>query len=776
MKLEHRQRTTIAAVILAISGCKTLERGVPGKLAESSSVTTGSTLTDLAESALSVAQLYQERLAQAGEAEIAKQLQAEIDTIQSNPDPQWVAPDFGIGFFPKLSVIDDNPYLKALYTSADEFLSAPEDCQPLSTRERSLYPKQRYQDARKVGGEIEQLFFLIASSQSRYRYHPRLVRQFFCRLYATAYDYYLHGGQGLGIPGSTPNALDDWFATGPMIYGWAMAERTMGGIIPASLKKLMTVSAQRAGEAVLAVSTTPRYANRDISYAEILLQAGQLLRHAPYIKKAEQLWQQTCDSIYPDGAFPYIWNQNECINYHAGNLRSIARIHAMTGSEQVKNCLIKAGPYEVLTVEPGNVSEYYTSPAWKTMWNSIHGVGGAEPVAALSQSPVLRGMIDQAIAAEGAAASPLYASFYRKAVAAQQPPDRYIVWDRNILGPRGRFGTFSYALTGRDVTSERTTDPGHLTLVGAMLTEDLPGSSQQRRLQAALMAVYPKVHVLASRDGQEWNSWAYLRSQLQANTLLLQGAAGFGAISRLQTQASGPSAKEHPWSATELWLSVDDRLIGLVEVSALEAVKAFQVNGRIKLGYGRTGSRQPQGLVPLTPGSSFRYGGLIVRLHEHSFANVTTAKAGILRDDPPLDASEIILSDRSGPSAEVETRYEKGAGHFFVVEIARADAPALTTVALKRSGPLRTLLVRKADRVYFLGFNTSAADAAIDIDSQLPNAKTSVWLASRHGDKPRQLSGSQFTLGARGLLLALATPDAKDSEPGWQSLNELLAP
>lgn len=741
------------------------------------------TSDELGKNAIIIAKRYLQLFVDHQKGSIADDLKKEIANLEKNITDPISTPKFAVGFFPAIQFNEPNPYLDSVYKSVDTYLKNDGDCFPFSTEEKSIFPKTTFMNARKVADELEQLYFLINHPSSRYRFNPQLVQQFFCRIYATSYDYFLHGGTNLTIPGSTPNALDDWFATGPVIYAWAMANESFGHLIPNTFKKFMKDSALRAANAIMLISTTPRYANRDISYAEILLQAGRFLNDQQLLGKAHNLLSQTCDSIFPDGAFPYIWDQNECVNYHAGNIRSIARIYAMTGDDEAKNCLIKSKDYEAITIEPGNVSEFYTTPAWKTMWNTGHGIDGAEPVASLGRQGVLRTMINQQNASAGAAASVLFASFYDHGLAAAPIPDQYIVIDRNIQGVRGRFGDFSYGFTGRNVNSERVNDPGLITHAGAMTTQAKSKSPDLRLLNSALMAVYPKVQIKAMRDGQEWNSWAYLRSGTQSVSLVAKGAAAFGASNRLQIQTTqaraetdntGPGGQEVPWTSAEVWLALDDRIIGLIETNAESPSKALQVNGRIKLGYGRSGDRVPQELQVLRAGKEYRYGQLLVRLHEHNYQRVSEAKAGVVRDNPPLDAREIVLSDQQMADNATMHNYLPQDVRYFVVEIAREGAAPLDLVNILKDNHLRTLIVQKGQKIYQATFNKGIDNASVAIDERINSRQAKILLTKNTQSPPSEYPPGDLVLPPRAILLAIVSPDSKDATIGWQTFSEML--
>ncbi|MBF0442859.1 MAG: hypothetical protein HQK54_13215, partial [Oligoflexales bacterium] len=599
------------------------------------------TVKDLKSGIVAASEQYYQLFFEAKIIDAATTLRAEIDNIKKMGTMTPQIPEYGVGFFPKITEYDANPYIAALHKTAEQFIKADTGCYPLSQAGKTIFPAANSNDSRNVGRDMEQLFFLVTSPLSRYQFHSKLVAQLFCRIYATSYDYHLNGGRDLGIPGSTPDALDDWFATGPMIYSWRMVDAAYGPLIPNTFRKFMVESAKRAGDAVGGIQTLPRYANRDISYSEILLNAGLYLKNEAYIEKSNLLLKQTVESIYPDGAFPYIWNQNECVNYHGANIKAMSRIYAMTGNKMAYQGILQLKNFEVLSVEPGNIGEFYTAPAWKTMWNGVSGIDNAEPVASSTHNNYLRTMIDQYNAQKGANPSALAASFYDRSLAGKPLPDGYIVYDRNIEGPRGRYGYFSFGITGRKVQSNGNQDPGQQTLAGAMITED---AGQGRQIDSILMAVYPKVHVQPTKTaGTEWDSWAYLRSSVLSATSVAKNSAAYGATMQLQTQTVGPAAKVHPWRSLELWITLPDRIVGAVEVSPIQSAMASAVDGRIKLGYGRTGvNLAPSQLSTIAKGKEYRYGLMRVLIHENNFKRIDTAAAGVIRDEYPV-ASEVRL-------------------------------------------------------------------------------------------------------------------------------------
>ena len=109
-----------------------------------------------------------------------------------------------------------------------------------------------------------------------------------------------------------------------------------------------------------------------------------------------------------------------------------------------------------------------------------------------------------------------------------------------------------------------------------------------------------------------------------------------------------------------------------------------------------------------------------------------------------------------------------------MVEIAKAEAPPLETVDIKRQGNLRTLFVRKASRAYALSFNTSNTDANFAIDPRIANESTTLWSVDRRGEKPVKRGIESLNLGSGGIALAVSTPESSEGELGWYLIDELL--
>lgn len=110
-----------------------------------------SSTKDLRESIVSVTDDYIKLFAAAGMPELENALKAEISRIKNGEPVELKIPEKAIGFFPKITDTETNPYLAALYQKAEIFLKAEDRCYPLSTKTLSIFPIKSFIETRLLG-------------------------------------------------------------------------------------------------------------------------------------------------------------------------------------------------------------------------------------------------------------------------------------------------------------------------------------------------------------------------------------------------------------------------------------------------------------------------------------------------------------------------------------------------------------------------------------------------------------------------------------------------
>ncbi len=716
--------------------------------------------------------------------DVEKSLAADSDEIG-----RFVSPESGIGFAPAIAVWEGNPYLEALYHWIENDLTKPDVEFVIGEVPFTGVGTQPY-SGREVAARAMRYYWLVAHPQSKYHGNPEVLRRLMRRLHAYLYHYASSNPELRVFRHSWENpfdSLNDFFAIDLAVYtANAFSETFPNLVLPSqrhywdsAFERAMRVWLDTCAEANEGTYPIGNYCNRDLGVANILLNVGLYRGDEKLLDMARSIVDAQAVNLYPDGGFAYIGAQNECGGYFNANTTFLARFYAVSGYEKCLDLLRGTRNYPILTVEPGNFTEYYTVPSWKTMWNASYGYGG-EPVASLTGCPYLRGIIDQRHRYGQIEPDPLSASWYRDDMDSKPLPDGYLVLDRNIQGPRARFGRFSYAFNGRSYWENEV---GKLTMVGAMIGD--PVDQRRFPLNSAVKAVYPKIHV-SNQTGDEWRDWAYTSRHEKNAVSVARTVAALTTRYALATQRYGPSiADEVPWISDQQWIGLPGRMVGAVSVDVDAAhfqSPAFEVNGRIRLGYGRVGPLRPKTLQE-ADGVNYAYGDLRVRIHQHNFASIEMAESGILRDDARR-ATEIILRD----AREGETRgktgkvYSTGSPLFFVVEIRPAWEDAAEEISYNREGELRVLRIREKRRTVILVHNPGANAAVYHLDGNvhgMPDFPHAAIMPSGTASalEPVQasaLAARRLEVPPREHLVLVFSDAAEDIKAAPESMDEIL--
>jgi hypothetical protein len=736
-----------------------------------------SPLDELKQIAIDVAQERQILSANAGYTSEATALSTDIATLINSAATAPIIPAKAVGFNPplQLTTAATNPFIASMNTWAAAYLAQTFTPYSKATASVTLFPSTA--DCRTIGEDMERLYWLITSPNSTYQYNSELFRRFLHLVYATSDDYKLHGNSGLGVPSSTANAINDWFAAPTICYSWRMAETSFGDYIPTTMKQQMQAATNVMGtlfRSAASAITSETYTNRDISYAEVLMHAGMYVNNANWLGFSKTIIDITNADIYPDGAYSYLGKQNECASYHGATNNSLAKMWAVSEYQPALDCMAKSANYEPLSIEGANVPEFYTAPAWKTQWNSGTGASG-EALLSVTGNGYLKTKLNQHKAVYGYDDSPLSASFYRTDITALPIPTNYVVYDRNIQGPRARYGRFSYGLTTRS-TAQLGTNTGLQTMVGAIATEagTTSGGAAQDELNAALMAVHSKVHVRTNTNTQ-WQDWAYMSANTAPKTCVSATAATASSPSTLQYQSFGPVGYNTNWGSFQQWITLPDRVVGIVETYPLTNTTAMEIDGRVRFTYGRTGSLNPKNLVTNTAGVEYTYGNLKAFIHEHNFTSISTATAGVLRDDV-LQAEEIVF--RYGSSSMTSYTAAGFTRRYFIVEIRNATATGTATVTRIDNADLKGLVVKLNGKSYTSLRNNGGAATTVNLSNYLISGNGARVFYPRddaENTPPTTLTVPSVSVPSGEQILVVSSLDGKDLAQGWSNYDQTLA-
>ncbi|NUQ65713.1 MAG: hypothetical protein HUU20_24855 [Pirellulales bacterium] len=486
------------------------------------------------------------------------------------------------------------------------------------------------------------------------------------------------------------------------------------------------------------------YANMDVHYMLMLELASRMLDSPRYHEEAERFCKLAADVLYSDGAFSYIGFQNECFVYHEINVALLARYWQLTGSQLAKDTVVKSRPYYPYNVEPGGVPEYYTDCFWKHYWSDASPIG-PEIVAGLTGCAQNRRVAKDELRWEKPDSyyAVYAAALYRPDIQDEPLPDQFLIYDRNIEGPRGRFGRWSFAGTTRRFGEGQQ---GKDTFVGGMVVDE---PARRYPLNAALQVVTSQYR-LEPRKASEgncsrWRECRYL-SQDERNTATIGG--DFAALTtryRIQNVAWGGKSTLTDWAGNQQWILTPQRLVGVLEIEPLSDQEAYSIHGRIRFGIRKEIDRKDA--------SCFQYGALVCRLHEHNYADVITEKSETFYIDKPekYRSTEIVLRDKAGIATDEQkpTTYAKGTRQFFTLEV-RPDWCAAAEHVRRIATPegLRGLEVRADGGWMLLVHNPT--EAALAFEAELPWAAGPLLLhtggSHAPAPKPYEAAGGKVKL------------------------------
>ncbi|MGC8541272.1 MAG: hypothetical protein ACP5QA_11655 [Phycisphaerae bacterium] len=517
---------------------------------------------------------------------------------------------------PHVPDIAVNPIARFLFWHLKQILKAPHQHYAYASEPRSW---QRPLQTCYEGLDLAEAF---CQPQSPYYGDPALIGPMFNRF---DYIYRTHqaGDSDLANFGYSP-ALTEMYL---------LLDSTFPSLIPPSRKALWQASilansrAIRHADLYTRADVQTRYAaakpftaypNADVKYIISLLYAARLFQHHGFAKLADAgLAFLHKRAIYPDGGYTYINSQDECYTYHEIDVLEIARAWQLTGSPIALSLLKMGRNYYPLSIEPMNVAEYYTAPCWKHYWNAVHGA-----LPALIEAVINKSRQNMRVAMMNPLHGDLIqAAWWRPGLFSPAPaPDNYFVYDRNIQGPRGRFGAFSFAGVGRHIVAG---DIGTSTFVGAMAGY-APGLQPGRGMWAANAAmedVAGEVCINSTPnacDSQHYHHYACLAVQAHTTTITARGFAALASTYRLAPYGKAPLA----WRGCQEWIFLPDQMIGLVRITSLANQRALGTDATLVMISSGLNTRQVKRSFKPMGTHRWRFGSLMVHVLASNYSRV----------------------------------------------------------------------------------------------------------------------------------------------------------
>ena len=386
-------------------------------------------------------------------------------------------------------------------------------------------------------------------------------------------------------------------------------------------------------------------------------------------------------TVLGDGATNYVSYSNEVFLYHNSIIRGATWYYLFTGSTKMKDYIFKMTPYIPLTMHNGGFAEYSTAPPWKPFYGTIN------PQAALVIAYITGDPYNYAIG-KNADNNIILPFVYRSGLSSKNAPDNFMVYDKNILGPRARFGAWGMVGTTRDPShaGPEINEPaapnmvGISTFVGAYILKNPTGS-----LDAAFHGTAPEVKIKQGeeKDWNRGNNWAYLTGN-NNHSAVSKSNLVYGLSSRynINSRSGAFSDKGYTgWDGTQNWVYTPDRMIGLCQISTETEKTAYGLAQRMVLfshrGACKPGDGKAQELKEEGNGE-WDYGNLRVKTHdknfngkeEHFYYGVMADYGGKITNGDEGSVMIKLHDEKSGD--DIATSYPAGTKRYALAEDRKA--------------------------------------------------------------------------------------------------------
>lgn len=356
------------------------------------------------------------------------------------------------------------------------------------------------------------------------------------------------------------------------------------------------------------------YANQDLNYLLVMRLAHILLGDERCLEQCEDILDMTETQLLPDGAFMYNYPNNEVLGYHGLNLEYLVRDWQLSGDERSRGFIERSVNYYPLSVTP----EGYADPASDTWWKHTWGRAGANGLAiaaALTGDGRNQYLLMKTLDKRGVGGNPertLHSGLVaRDDIEPVEPADNWIVLDRNVNGPRARFGRFSWV---------GTTTPFRDTMVGCMVESEDGENAWAMHWAGAQVFVTENMNPDYMKGDLRMSNMHY-----PSDVKVQDTCAGLAARCYLCSQTTGFKSEipETDWYVDQLWYFDAERLVGLMQVEAVRDTNAFATDLSVRFCSFEAHSKEGETAMEKAEDGDYVTGPLRLRVITHSFSTET---------------------------------------------------------------------------------------------------------------------------------------------------------
>jgi Secretion system C-terminal sorting domain len=501
------------------------------------------------------------------------------------------------------------------------------------------------------------------------------------------------------------------------VYGYAILKQEFPNDISATqktkweaaIKSITDTYLASIGNRWIAKDIRPVWYNAEVRWALGIYLSGVVLNNQAYKTGGSAFFDEVFQlkMIQGDGGINYVGYQNEVLTYHGFNIDTLTWYYLITGDLKVKNLIKKTVNYYPLSIAPNGVAEYYTAVSWKHYWNQNNGDDSAYVVASITGDSY-----NYAVGKTGTR-NPLLAFFYNPNL--KDPttnPDNFVAYDRNILGPRARYGTWNYAGTSRKVDdnaiASNLNGMGKNTLVGAMVLDNTGAWPLNAALDIASVEVRvdPGQDTEVRRNGSDWLTTKEL-STVTKGKQIYGLASEYNTSTKKASNASVFSASN--WDVKQEWVFTPERLVGMIEINPTVDTQAYAVQGILKFVSGRSTWGTKKDLVSLGNGS-YTYGKLNIKIRENNFGGALNQIYSSVYEDTDSSQKGTILNlkdNKSNANTDVKMLYKTTDKYHYIVEVYPQGTTASTTVTNNSQTNLQSFTVNDGKRAIQMIHNHS---------------------------------------------------------------------